>query len=159
MNQWSSRKTSLVLWGLLIAFCGRVLGQLLVVLGAAPWLPPMKEWFSGLLPYPSLLASQVLIIVVLGWISVDFARGRGFWVSTRPFFARGVLVFAYVYLAAMILRYVLRMALVPEARWFGQTIPIFFHWVLASFLIVFGRWHRARLAGANPGRMGARAGK
>lgn len=146
MNRWSSRKTAIVLWVLLIAFCGRVLGQLLVVIDAAPWLPPMKEWYSGLLPYPELLASQILIILVCSWICVDFSRGRGFWVSTRPFFARGVLVFAYVYLAAMLARYALRMVLVPEARWFGQTIPIVFHWVLASFLVVFGRWHRARLA-------------
>jgi hypothetical protein len=40
---WSRRKTSIVLWVLLIAFCGRVLGQLLVVRDAEPWLPPMKE--------------------------------------------------------------------------------------------------------------------
>jgi uncharacterized protein len=155
MNRWSSRKTSVVLWLLLVAFCGRVFGQLLVVLGAAPWLPPMKEWYSGLLPYPALLPVQVLIILVLAWICVDFTRGRGFWVSTRPFFARGMLVFAYVYLAVMLGRYALRMILVPEARWFGQTIPIFFHWVLASFLIVFGRFHRARLAeaGRDQGRV------
>ncbi len=86
---------------------------------------------------------QVLIILVLAWICVDFTRGRGVWMSPRPFFARGLLVFAYVYLAVMIARYPLRMILVPEARWFGQTIPIFFHSVLASFLIVFGRFHRA----------------
>jgi hypothetical protein len=98
------------------------------------------------LPYPELLASQILIIPVCGWICEDFTRGRGFWVSPRPFFARGLLVFAYVYLTAMLARYALRMVLLPEARWFGQTIPIVFHWVLASFLVVFGRWHRARLA-------------
>lgn len=151
MNRWSSRKTSIILWVLLAAFCGRVVGQLLVVLDGAAWLPPMKEWYSGLLPYPELLPAQALIILVYGWICVDFTRGRGFWVSTRPFFGRGMLVFAYVYLAAMLVRYALRMVLVPEARWFGQTIPIFFHWVLASFLVVFGRWHRARLAEEGPG--------
>jgi hypothetical protein len=148
VNRWSSRKTSIVLWVLWVAFCGRVLGQLLVALDAAPWLPPMNQWFSGLLPYPALLASQALIILLCGWISVDFTRGRGFWVKTRPFFARAMLVFAYIYLGAMLVRYPLRMALVPEARWFGQTIPIFFHWVLVAFLVVFGRWHRARLAEA-----------
>ncbi len=106
----------------------------------------MKEWYSGLLPYPWLLPAQILIILVLGWICVDFTRQRGLWTRTRPFFGRGLLVFGYVYLGAMVLRYVLRMVLVPEARWFGQTIPIFFHWVLATFLIVFGRWHRERLS-------------
>lgn len=152
LEGWSSRKTSVVLWTLLIAFCGRVLGQGLVVLGAAPWLPPMAEWYSGLLPYPWLLPAQILILLVFGWICVDFTRGRGFWVTGRPFFARGVLAFAYVYLAAMVARYALRMILVPEARWFGRSIPIFFHWVLASFLIVFARWHRARKAGVATNR-------
>lgn len=136
----------MVLWLLLIAFCSRVLGQGLVVLGAAPWLPPMREWYSGLLPYPWLLPTQILIILVFGWICVDFSRESGFWVRTRPFLGRGLLWFGYVYLTAMVLRYALRMLLVPEARWFGQTIPIFFHWVLASFLIVVGWWHRARLS-------------
>ena len=107
------------------------------------------RWRSGTrgsCPYPVLLPVQVLIILVFVWICVDFSRGRGFWASPRPFFARGLLVFAYIYLAVMLARYALRMILVPEARWFGQTIPIFFHWVLASFLIVFGLFHRARLA-------------
>jgi hypothetical protein len=26
----------------------------------------------------------------------------------------------------------------PDQRWFGGTIPIVFHWVLAAFLLVYG---------------------
>jgi hypothetical protein len=36
------------------------------------------------------------------------------------------------------------MSLYPEAHWFGGTIPIFFHWVLASFIIASGQYHGGR---------------
>jgi hypothetical protein len=105
----------------------------------------MEEWSSGLLPYPILLPTQLLIIAICTIVCWDFTRGEGYFVQTKPLFGHGVLWFGYVYLAAMILRYIIRMSLYPEARWFGGTIPIFFHWVLASFIIAFGQYHRDRL--------------
>lgn len=139
---------ALLLWILLFAFCLRVVGQALVAFWDVNWLPPMEAWYSGLLPYPYLLPSQVLIIALYGKVCVDFTRGEGIFVQPRPMFGRGVLAFGYVYLAAMVLRYVIRMSLYPEARWFGGTIPIVFHWVLAAFIIVFGRYHRERMRSA-----------
>jgi len=44
----------------------------------------------------------------------------------------------------MIIRYVIRMCLYPHDRWTGGSIPIFFHWVLASFLLVLGTYHWTR---------------
>jgi hypothetical protein len=107
----------------------------------------MEAWYSGVMAYPYLLASQFLIIALYGKICTDFTRGDGFFVRSRPVFGRGVLVFGYLYFGAMVLRYIIRMSLHPEARWFGGTIPIFFHWVLATFIILFGRYHRAQLHG------------
>ena len=72
-------------------------------------------------------------------------QGDGFFVQVRPLFGRGVRWFGYVYLAAMVLRYIIHMSLYPEARWFGGAIPIVFHWVLASFIIAFGEYHRGQL--------------
>src|SRR5262245_54474475 len=43
----------------------------------------------------------------------------------------------------MVIRYVIRMALYPHERWTGGSIPIFFHWVLAAFLLVLAHYHRA----------------
>ena len=100
---------------------------------------------SGLLAYPYLLASQVVIIVVYAKVCIDFSRGRGWAVLPRRFIARGVLYFGCVYFAGMILRYVLQMILLPETRWLGGTMPIFFHLVLATFLVLVGLWHRAQL--------------
>lgn len=133
------------LWLLLAAFCLRVLGQMLVAFLEVPWLPPMEAWYSGLMPYPYLLPSQILIIVLYGKVCLDFTRGQGFFARPRVAFGRGLLVFGYVYFAAMVLRYIIRMSLHPEARWLGGSIPIVFHWVLAAFIILFGRYHRAQL--------------
>lgn len=133
------------LWLLLAAFCLRVLGQMLAAFLGVAWLPPMEAWYSGLMPYPYLLPSQWLIILLYGKICLDFTRGDGFFVRPRPVFGREVLIFGYVYVVAMVLRYLLRMWLHPEARWFGGTIPIVFHWVLAAFIILFGRFHRTQL--------------
>jgi len=37
------------------------------------------------------------------------------------------------------------MGLHPESRWLGGTIPIFFYWVLAAFVILIGLHHHHRL--------------
>jgi hypothetical protein len=136
---------ALWLWLLLAAFCLRVTGQMLVAFVGVSWLPPMEAWYSGLMPYPYLLPSQFLIIALYCKVCLDFSRGDGFFVRPRAMFGQGVLAFGYVYFVAMILRYFIHMSLNPEARWFGGTIPIFFHWVLATFIILFGRYHRAQL--------------
>jgi hypothetical protein len=120
-------------------------GQLLVALVEVSWLPPMQSWYSGLMPYAYLLPTQCLIIGLYSKVCIDFTRNEGFFVKSRPVFGRGVLVFGYLYLASMIVRYTIHMSLYPEARWFGGTIPIFFHGVLASFTIAFGLYHRNRL--------------
>ena len=67
------------------------------------------------------------------WIAVDFARGGGVWVQPLPRLGRVVLVWSYLYAGAMVVRYVVRMARRPGERWFGGTIPIIFHSVLAAF--------------------------
>jgi hypothetical protein len=46
-----------------------------------------------------------------------------------------------VYASAIVLRYALRMTRRPDQRWFGGTIPIVFHLVLASFVYVYGSFH------------------
>jgi hypothetical protein len=130
---------------LLFAFCCRVLGQALVAILDVTWLPPMEEWYSGLMAYPLLLPTQLFIIAIYTKVCWDFTRGDGYFVQAKPLFGRAVLWFGYVYLITMILRYIIRMSLYPEERWLGGTIPIFFHWVLAAFIIAFGEYHRRRL--------------
>jgi len=119
----------------------RVLGQALVALAGVTVLPAMPEWYSGLLPYPLLLPAQLVILLVQGKISLDLARGHGFFVTRRPRAGRGLQRLAAVYFLAMVLRYALTMAWYPERRWLGTgTIPIVFHWVLAAYLFTLGRF-------------------
>jgi uncharacterized protein len=140
------RTTAAILWALLLLFVLRVAGQLLVAAGRGGPLPPFDRWSSGILPYPVLVAAQVLIIVVYAKVCLDFTRRRGFFVRPRPGMGRGLLAFAALYWAAMLARYIIRMALMPDQRWLGGTIPIFFHFVLATFILVVGLHHVRRPA-------------
>jgi hypothetical protein len=126
---------------LLFLFCLRVLGQILVAFFHVSFLPPMEEWMSGLLPYPELLTAQILIIGLYGKICLDLFPGRGFFVTPRRRLGTGLLIFGSLYLAVMILRYVIRMSLYPHERLAGGCIPIFFHWVLSSFILVLGSYY------------------
>lgn len=126
---------SVLLWLLFALFVLRVAGQAMVAFAGVQWLPPMERWHSGLLPYEVLLASQVLIIALMAWICADFTRRRGFFVQPRRFFAVPWLWFGWMYLAGMLARFAIQ----------GPTIPAFFHWVLAGFVIAVGLWHRRQL--------------
>ena len=137
----SARSTALLLWVLLALFVCRVAGQLIVVVYAPSFLPPMKEWYSGLMPYPYLLPTQILIIVLFSRVAVDMTRGAGFWAQRKPMLGIWLRNFGIVYFLSMVVRYALRMSWYPEERWFGGTIPIIFHWVLASYIIVLGCYH------------------
>ncbi len=155
-DQTGNRSIALLLCTLTFLFFLRVLGQFLVAFFHVAWLPPMEAWMSGLLPYPGLLASQVLILSLQAKICADFLRGRGYFVGDRRRGARWVQWFGVLYAASMALRYVLTMSLHPERRWFGGTIPIWFHFVLAAFILTFARYHTGRWwPGREPGREAA----
>jgi len=129
------------LWLFTVLLFFRVIGQIVVVLFAPRWLPPMAQWQSGLLPYPVLLAGQAVVLTLMVWISADFSRGAGFFLVPRPGPARATLWFSYVYFGGMIVRYAIRMTRRPDQRWLGGTIPIVFHSVVAAFLWTFATYH------------------
>ena len=129
-------------WFLLLftaLFCLRVGGQLVVATRAPSWLPPMRQW--NLVPYRLLLPIQLVFVGVMVWLLVDFIRGSGAATEPAPSLGRFLIAFSVVYAAAIVVRYVVRMWRRPAERWFGGTIPIVFHWVLAAFLLVFGTYH------------------
>lgn len=130
------RATAAALWTLLTLFALRVVGQLLVALCVAPFLPPMDDWQSGLLPYPLLLASQVLILALFGTICVQFSRGRGYFVQPQRWFATPLWIFGWVYASAMGVRYALLRT---------DIIPVAFHLVLGGFLLVLARYQKRGL--------------
>jgi hypothetical protein len=122
-----------VLWILLALFALRVLGQFLVAAGIAPFLPPMEYWQSGLLPYPLLLASQIVILALLGAACVQFTRGSGYFVERRAWLGTPLWFAGWFYAVAMVVRYALLRR---------DAIPVVFHIVLATFVIVVAHHHR-----------------
>ncbi|MBU6450983.1 MAG: hypothetical protein KGS72_04335 [Cyanobacteria bacterium REEB67] len=127
---------------LLFLFCLRVLGQILVVFAHVQFLPPPSAWMSGLLPYPFLLAAQILIIAVYGKVCCDFLRGRGLFVALSPSAVRRWDCFGRVYFVATILRYVLQSNFHPGEIWFTGCIPITFHFVLSTFILTAAGFYR-----------------
>ena len=126
------------LWLLLSLFALRVLGQLLVVAGLAPFLPPIEEWQSGLLPYPLLLASQIVILGVLATVCMQFSRRSGYfvrhtaWLATPSGLSAGSTRPEWSCATALLRR---------------DAIPVVFHIVLAKFLLVLAHHHRRARSG------------
>lgn len=118
-----------VLWTCIGLFLLRVLGQLEVVLIAPDWLPPMEQWYSGLLPYPLLLPAQILILMLMTGLVVNEMR--------RPHPARAWLrVVSLLYFAAMLVRLMVQFIRGADDLIAAGGIPVAFHWVLALFLLV-----------------------
>ncbi len=132
----SARKTSTVLWVLLSLFFARVLGQFIVAIWAPSFLSPMETWYSGLMPYQYLLPSQIIILLLFSKIAADLFRGHGYWYSPNKNLGMGLLIFGAVYFIAMIVRFFIQ----------GISIPVIFHWVLASYFLTLGWYHRSNSA-------------
>jgi uncharacterized protein len=134
--------TTFFLWLFTCLLVLRVVGQLIVVLRAPRWLPPMEQWQSGLLPYPVLFAGQIVVLTIMVWISMNVLRGRGIFIDPRrPDMGRAVIWFSSLYFGGMVVRYVIWMWRRPDQRWLGGTIPIIFHSFVAAFLFTFGLYH------------------
>lgn len=123
-------------------FALRVLGQFLVAQGVTRRLPPMVEWYSGLIPYKRLLAIQVALLAAMTSVAIALAVEMPLAVDPRPSAGTALLLVAWPYGLAMPIRYAVRMWRHPEARWTGRTIPIVFHVVLATWLFVLGSYLR-----------------
>lgn len=130
--------SALLLWALLALFVLRVAGQVVVALRHPAWLPPMQEWYSGLIPYPALLPIQLAIIALMAAIAADVGADAGGFAGPSPGWGHGLLWFSVAYAAAMGVRYLRWRRTPPALR--GAWIPIIFHVVLAAFLFVYGRW-------------------
>lgn len=126
----------LLLFGLL--FCVRVAGQLVVRACAPRWLPPMDQW--NLVPYRLLLPIQILFVALIALVILDFAAGPWFFAEPNRAFGHLLIGVSAVYAGSMLVRYAIRMARRPNERWFGGTIPMVFHVVLAAFLFVWGAY-------------------
>jgi len=128
-----------ILWLLTGLFAVRVAGQILVASRSPAWLPPTDQW--NLVPYRVLLPVQLVVLAVMIWIDASFSGAAGPPGDRTEALGWLLVGFSAVYAGAMAIRYVVRMRRRPEARWFGGTIPIVFHLVLATYLFALGSFH------------------
>lgn len=123
----------ITLWICVYLFCARVLGQIYIGIysnvGMLHYLPAWEFWYSGLLPYPLLLISQILIIQLMTLMAYDFSRKSGFFFVKSSKIQKIIRYFSILYFSSMLIR----------GLWFKDPhmIPIVFHCVLATFLFVY----------------------
>ena len=133
-----ARRYALVLWILTVLFSFRVVAQLVQVWHPVSFLPPFEAWHSGALPYEWLVGVQGVILVVC--LRVVWGVFKG---TVDPSLKKGKILFVLgsIYLMGMCARLIVGLTLAPDHYWFGATLPTVFHLVLASFVILYGRFH------------------
>jgi len=119
-------------------FLLRVLGQLVQNLSDISFLPPYEKWQGSTVAYPLLLASQVLILGFMGVVIKGLILRR---TKANSQMGSWLLVIGSLYFGAMFLRLLGGLTFASDHPWWAATIPTFFHLVLASFVLVLGRFH------------------
>jgi hypothetical protein len=133
----STRRYAAALWVLTGLFAFRVMAQpaALVFDGL---LPSFNSWDGGVMPYPVLLVTQ---IVILGWLARTAWRFSTGTIVPRRQMGRAALTFGGVYFAVMFLRLLLGATALSHVRWFASPLPAVFHLVLATYLLLYGYCH------------------
>jgi len=125
-----------LLWICLGLFGVRVLAQLYVAIYSVPWLPPMEEWYSGLIPYHFLFPAQISLLMFMTVLSYDNSLKQGYFYVLQPRTKAILKQISLVYFVTMLVRHIIYVAFEQPGHWFNGFIPVFFHWVLAAYLFV-----------------------
>lgn len=133
-----SRRYALVLLILAGLFACRVVAQLVQFWHPLEFFPPFEAWHSGALPYRWLVGTQVVILAVCVRIVWRLFQDR---VLSSPGKGRLLWVLGCTYFCVMGLRLFLGLTVASEHPWLGARLPTVFHLVLASFVILYGRFH------------------
>lgn len=127
-----------ILWLLIFLFLSRVIGQLIQYFNPIKWLPQFEAWQGSGLPYEFLFFSQLIILVVMVRSARLHALGR---VRKNINQGKWLLGFGAIYFVVMVGRLVIGITHLSNHFWFGKPIPIFFHLVLATFVILVAAYH------------------
>lgn len=119
-------------------FAFRVAAQLAALLFKPSFLPAFESWHGGVLPYPLLLTTQILILIWLTWTAWQFSKNN---LQPRRRLGMAITILASLYFLLMLLRLLLGLTILSEQRWFASYLPAFFHLVLASYLFLYGHFH------------------
>jgi len=131
------------LWILLATFVMRVVAQLALAVMNIPFLPPFEAWYSGAIPYPLLLALQIVIVGVCTSVAYRF---RCQLVRPKRWLGICLLGFGAIYFTLMFVRLGAGLSGLSDVLWFNRPIPSFFHLILAMFVLLVGHFHFAASA-------------
>lgn len=128
-------------------FLFRVIAQLIQVRHPVPFLPSFEVWQSGAVPYPLLVAAQLVLLGLCLRIVGRMFRGA---VVPVPKTGKVLWYLGGVYFVTMSIRLILGLTVAPDHFWFGATLPTVFHLVLATFLLIYGRFHLSATVAPKP---------
>ena len=136
-KRWVSRYV-LILSSLTVLFGFRVVAQLVQTWHPVEFLPSFNAWHSGALPYGWLVGVQGVIMVVS--LRIVWCLKKG---TITPSRTKGKILFLLgsVYFITMGVRLTVGLTVASDHYWFGATLPAVFHLVLASFVMLYGRFH------------------
>lgn len=126
------------LWLCAGLFALRVIAQAISLIFPSEFLPTFESWHGGVLPYPVLLTTQLLILFWLVWTARKLYSNS---IYPRRRLGMIVTIFASLYFTIMLLRLTLGLTILSDHRWFASYLPAFFHLVLASYLFLYGHFH------------------
>lgn len=116
----------------------RVAGQAVQYWAPQNFLPDFDAFQGSSLPYPVLLAFQ---LVILGWMVRTIWRVRlGSTVPNRRI-GRWLAWLGGIYMAGSVLRIAVGLAIPSAPAWFSTWIPALFHLVIAGFVITAADFH------------------
>ncbi len=132
------------MWLLTALFFLRVAGQAVQRVLDLHWLPRFDEFQGSSLSYGVLLASQLLILLLMVWTSLQATRGL---LRRRRRLGAALRTAGWTYFAGSLLRLVAGMVWPEVHPWFRAWIPGFFHLVLAAFVLQVACYHLRPPAG------------
>ena len=121
----------------------RVAGQAIQQWAPQSFLPPFAAFQGSNLPYPVLLASQVLILGVMIFCNLRPPAGMR---------SGSVLLWlGYIYMSGSLLRIAVGVTVPPAPAWFSAWIPAAFHVVLAGYVLTLAK-RSAKIGSISRGR-------
>lgn len=126
-------------WMVLLAglFGLRVIAQLFQALYPVSFMPPFQAWHGAVMPYPVLVASQFVVILV---IAVILLRVKADAVVPRRWKYRLCFSLGGLYFSFMAFRLIAGLTFLTHHPWFSKSLPAFFHVVLAAFILLLGHY-------------------
>ena len=116
-------------------FLLRVLGQAVQRWFPQEFLPEFEAWQGSGLPYPALLACQIVILSILG---VAICTMLHHVQVLGPRASRWVIVAGWAYFALILTRLVLGLTAQGDSGWFTAWISTLLHLDLAAIVVLWG---------------------